>query len=195
MLASSRNLQHTLPPHHQRAGIGAGAIGKLGHRDRLATEHGFVTGQLMGLQQQAIGRHAIALGQQQDIAAHHLRRRDTLRLAISDHQRTRAGQIAQRLQHTLGAALLQQGDGHDDDHEAEQDQRLPAVAHHQVEAAGGQQEDKHRLAQQLAKQHRPAAGRFLLPLIAAFGGQARRGFSLAQATGKLLRHSNSSSKA
>ena len=45
-----------------------------------------------------------------EIAAHHLAARRCAALAVANHQRARAGQIAQRLQHPLAARFLHNGD-------------------------------------------------------------------------------------
>jgi hypothetical protein len=65
---------HALPAHHQRAGEHT-AVGQLfGHRLGLglAAERGLVGGELVRLQQQAVGWHAVALGEQQHVVTHHL---------------------------------------------------------------------------------------------------------------------------
>ena len=65
-----------LTAHDQRAGEDPIRARLLGHRLGLAGQHRLVGGQFMRLQQHAVGRHAVAFGQQQHVFAHHLAARD-----------------------------------------------------------------------------------------------------------------------
>ena len=79
---------------------------RFAHRHRLACQQGFVRRQVCRLQKPCVCRHPVALGQHDHIAAHHIRARDAQPLAPAQHQRARAGQIAQRIEHPFGSRLL-----------------------------------------------------------------------------------------
>ena len=67
------------------------------------------------VEQHGVGGDAIALGEQQHVAAHHLAPGDAHRLAVADDERARAGEVAQGLEGALGLALLVERDADDDD--------------------------------------------------------------------------------
>jgi len=167
----------------QRAGEDAAGVaraGLLGHRQRFAAEQRFVGLQVVRLDQRRIGGDAVAFAQHQQVAAHHLAPGDAQLLPVADHQRTRAAEIAQRLERALAAALLHHGDRDRDQHEDQQHRRLAVVAEQQVEQAGGDQQAEHRFARDL---ERDAPGRAPLrrrQLVGAVCGQARGGLGRAQ---------------
>ena len=104
----------------------------------------------MRFEHHAVGRHAVAFGEDQDVVAHHLAAGDAQGRAVADDQRARAGEIAQRRERVFGAPLLNDGDAHDDADEAEQDQRFVHITHEQVDGTGADQQQEHRLAADLA---------------------------------------------
>ncbi|MDT4839577.1 hypothetical protein FQZ97_733690 [compost metagenome] len=108
----------------------------LAHRHRLAGQQRFVRLHAVGRHQQGVGRHPVTLAQLEQVAAHHIAPGNALRRTVADHQRARAGQVAQRFNGTLGLALLVQRQPQRDDHEAEQRQAFLQVAEHHVERAG-----------------------------------------------------------
>ena len=123
--------------------------GDLAHGHGLARQQRFIGLQVVTLNEHCVGRHPVALGKHDEIATHHLPAGDSFALAIANDQRTRTGEIAQRLQDALGAGLL-----HDRDHdrhgrEGEQDERFLQVAERQIDHAAAEQQRQHRLAQHL----------------------------------------------
>ena len=69
------------------------------------------------------------------IAAHHFPTGDALAHAVADNERARARQVAQGLQHALGARLLHDGDDDGERGEGEQDERFLQVAEREVNRA------------------------------------------------------------
>ena len=53
---------------------------------------------------------AVPLGKHDEVAADHLATGDSCALAIANDQRARAGEVAQRLQDSLGSGLLHRRD-------------------------------------------------------------------------------------
>ena len=94
--------------------------GQLGHGHGLTGEQRLVHLQL-AVEQHCVSSDAVALVQYEQVLAHHLAPGDTLLYPVADDQGTRCGQIAQRLQRALGAALLHQCDANDHEDEAEQE--------------------------------------------------------------------------
>lgn len=154
--------------------------GQLGHRHCLAGEQGFVHGKLP-LQQQGIRRNAVAFVQHQNILAHHFPARDAHLLTVPDHQCARGGKVTQGFQRSLRLALLGQGDADDDEHEAEQEQRLGPVAQREVDTARHQQHEKHWLGQYAAHDGEHRLRRAAGQQVRAVLHQAARGFLRAQA--------------
>jgi hypothetical protein len=56
-----------------------------------------------------IGRYAIAFSQDDEVAADDVDAGDAFLDAVADHERARAGQIAQAFEHALGAGFLNDG--------------------------------------------------------------------------------------
>ena len=77
----------------------------------------------MRASQQAVRGDAVALGEDDEVAAHDLAAGDAPLHAVADDERPWAREVSQRFQRSLGAPLLDDGDGHDDEDEAEQHQR------------------------------------------------------------------------
>jgi hypothetical protein len=123
--------------------------------------------------------------QHQQVAADHLGAGDALLLAAAQHQGARGGQLAQRLQRALRAALLHQRDADDHEDEAEQKQRLAPVAQRQVDAARGQQHQEHGLGEHLAHDRQQRLGRAARQLVGAVARQALGGLVVAQALGRI----------
>ena len=131
-----------LPLHHQLARVDHRCIVAaptqrhrrtrvrvLAHGNGFAGEQRFVDLQAIAHHQQRVRRHPIALRKQDDVVAHHLAPGDALLFAITQHQRTRAAQIAQGLQNPFGLVRLIEGDAHHHAHE-EQQQREHRLADH-----------------------------------------------------------------
>jgi hypothetical protein len=56
--------------------------------------------------QKRIGRHAVALGKDDQVAPDHLGAGNALFGALADNERARASQIAQAVEHPFGSGLL-----------------------------------------------------------------------------------------
>ncbi len=167
------------PPHACRSLRVLGS-GQLGHGHRLAGEQRFVHLQL-AVQQLRVGGDAVALAQHQQVTAHHALAVDALLLAVSDHQRARSGEVAQRFERTLRLALLHQRDADHKENAAEQKNRLGPVAQCQIDAASGQQHQKHGLGEHIAHDRPGGLGRAAGQHVGAIGGQAAACLGGAQA--------------
>ena len=142
---------------------------------------GFVGLQILQLQENGVGRHPVAFGENDEVAPHDVAAGDPPALAVANDERARAGEIAQRFQHALGARLLHHGDHDRHGREGDQDDRLLQVAEHQVNDAADQQQRQHRLAQHLDRYPKRRAPIGLGKLVVPLGLQPRRciGFSEA----------------
>ncbi len=168
------------PPGRSRAG--RAGRGQLAHGHGLAGQQRLVGGQVdalrAGARRPARGRPRPGPPGRRATTSRPAMRR---RCAVADHQRPRARQVAQRLQRPLGAPLLDDGDAHDDEDEAEQHQGVRRLAHGQVERARSDQHEEHRLADHLQGdgQEPPrssaSGARWGLPAPAAAGLPPRRG--------------------
>jgi hypothetical protein len=154
---------------------------RLADRRRLAGQQRLVELEIALREHGGIGRHAVAFGQHDDVAAHHLAPGDAPLLAAAHHQRPRARQIAQGFQHTLGALLLVDGDAEHHQHEARQHGGLAHVAQHEVNGARRHQQQEHRLAQHLERDDQRGAMTRTGQLVVALGGEARRRLGRRQA--------------
>ena len=121
----------------------------LAHRHRLPRQQRFIGLKIAGLHQHGVGGNAVAFGEHDQIAARHLAAGDALARAVSDHQRAGAGEVAQCLQHALGARFLNDGDHHRHDRESEQDERFFQVSEQEVDKAAAEQEREHRFTKNL----------------------------------------------
>ena len=126
---------HALAAHHQRARIHGNARRVFVHWRRFAGEQRLVNGQLVRLQQRAIGRHAPAFAEQEHVVTHHIVPGQLHRLAAAHGGGLRAGQITQRFQSIVGAPLLQHRGQHDDQHKTHQEQGFAGVPQGQVNQA------------------------------------------------------------
>ena len=182
----------------QRAGEGPGGVGAfrrgarvarrsrsgygpLHHRRGFAGEQRFVDRQVRCLDQSHVAGHAVAFGQQHDVADHQVAAGDALRLAVAHHQCARTGQVAQGVQRALGSALLHEADTHDHEDEAEQHEGLVAVAEQHVDGAAGHQQQEHRLGHHLAQQAQHAAWPRCRQLVGTVASQPLACLGLAQA--------------
>ncbi len=155
---------------HQRAGkdlrgIGAFVAGDgicrwhrlLDHRRGFAGEQRLVDREIRRFDELHVAGDAVAFGKQHDVVDHELASGDPARLPVAQHQRARARQVAQRLQRSFRAPLLDEGDAHHDKDEAEQHECFVAVAQHHVDGAAGHQQQEHRLGDHFAQQAQHAA--------------------------------------
>ena len=99
--------------------------------------------------EQTVGRDAIAFGEDHEIAAHNLTPRDAPAFAVTDHEGARAREIAERLERMLRASCLDDRDRHDDEHEAEQHQRVGRLPEEEVHDARRDEHEEHGLAHHL----------------------------------------------
>ena len=95
---------------------------RLPHRDRFSGKERFVHAQIDGAPEDGVGRHAISLGEDEDVAAGDLAAGQTAADAFPDDQGPGAGQVAQGVQSPLRAALLDNRDRHNDENEPEEHQ-------------------------------------------------------------------------
>ena len=144
------------------------AIGDLAHGHGLAGQQRFIGLQVVTFARERVGRNPVALRKHDEIAAHHLPAGDAFALAIANDQRTRAGQVAQRLQNALGAGLLHDGDQDGHCCEDEQDECFLQVSQRQIDHAAAEQQRQHRLTHDLeddAQRRAPIRpGQLVVPL-------------------------------
>ena len=95
---------------------------RLAHRNRFSGKERFVHAQIDGAPEDSVGGHAISLGDDQDVTAGDLTPGHTATDASPDDQSARTGQVPQRIQRPLRAALLDNRDRHDDENKPEQHQ-------------------------------------------------------------------------
>src|SRR5262249_7684259 len=131
---------------HRRAPIPRG----LAHRRRFPGEERLVRGEGRARDERAIGRHAVALAEEKDVAPDHLAAGDARARAVPDPAGARARQVAERLERPLGLLFLVQRDRGDQDDEAEQHQGLLAIAEDEVDRAAGEEQEEHRLGDDVA---------------------------------------------
>jgi len=160
-----------------------GRAGALGHGDRFARQHGLVDQQLARFQQHAIGRDAVALRHQHDIAADDLPPRDAPGPAVPDHQGARARHRAQGVENLLAADLLHDRDRHRQGGEGEQHDSAHQVAEGGVDRPARQQQAEHRLAQYLQGNLPEATRTGGRKLVRAIGREAPPGLLLREAGG------------
>ena len=172
--AGGSDAHQALAAHHQRAGPHRAAAGLLGHGLGLAGLQRLVQRHLVRLQHIAIGCHTVAFGQHEQVAAHHLAPGNAAELTTAHHQCARAGHLAQCVQRVVGAPLLHDGDAHDDEHKSQQRQGFVRVAHGQVNAAGGQQQQEHRFAGNFCSDTPQLAALGRAQFVGAFGQQTGR---------------------
>ena len=155
------------------------------HRHRFAREQGLVKLQGVGAQQPGIGSDPVALGQTEQVTHHHLLPRNMLQLPVSQHQRARAAQVAQRGDGKLCAALLVEREGQHQQNHHHQRQTLAQVAQHQVQEGSGQQQGEHGLAQGVTADPAPMAlfviGQGIGPILAQSLLSLRRREALGRA--------------
>jgi hypothetical protein len=131
--------------HHQRARKDRLAAALL-HRERFAREQRFVEREPGIRDEMRVGRHAIALAEDDKIAARHVGPGDAPRLSVAHDESARAGQVAQRLERALGLPFLQHRDRHDDQDRRGEHQGLVKVAEREVQPCRREEQEKHRLA-------------------------------------------------
>ena len=100
--------------------------------------------------QHAVGGNAIAFDEEYDVAPDDVAAGDPLLLPVANDQRARRGEIAQCSERVLGLVLLVQRDGDHDDDERHQDDAVERLGEQEVQDAGADQEQQHRLSQHIA---------------------------------------------
>jgi hypothetical protein len=196
-----RHLGDAAAAHHEGSGEDAGQIiasgtaggrcvlGRaLADRNGFAGQEGFVALQVGAMPQDGIGGYAVAFGENDRIAAHHLAAGDTPPLAVADHQGARARQVAQGFQHALGAGLLHDGDADRQHGENEQNDRLLDVTERQIDQAAAEQQCEHRLAQHLERDPQRRAAVRTRQFVGPLGGEPRRRFRGAQSGMVMMGH-------
>jgi hypothetical protein len=162
-----------MAPHQQRAAEQqAFAVCAFVHCHGFTGEQGFVHLNVTAREQHRVCGYAVAFGQHQHIATHHVLPGYALGLPVAHHQGTRAAQVAQRFQRALGLAFLIQREGQHHQHQAQQNQPLLQVAQQQVQSRSGQQQREHRLTQRFPGDGMPSARLFTGQGVGAVGLQS-----------------------
>ena len=156
--SSGQHPRQSATLHDHRTGkdlgrrIGRTGVGRqrlpllLAHRQGLAGEQGFIDHQVVALQHQTIGSDAVTLLEHEQVTTHHLASGNAQTGPITDHQGARTGQIAQGFEQAFGLVLLKHRDAHRDEHKGKQHGRVAAIAEHQVNGPGNEQQREHGLA-------------------------------------------------
>lgn len=154
--------------------------GTLADRDGFAGQQRLVDQQRVRLEQQGIGRDAVAFRQNDEVAPHHLGGRNAHGAAVAhDGGRGRA-HVAQCLERALRAAFLEQGHAEQEHHHRQQDDALARFAQQQVEQGGADEQDEHRLARRLGGDGFPAPSRTVREAVLAVARQPPRGLGAGQ---------------
>ena len=182
-----------LPPHDERAGpdvrqpvasrpsgLRRALVRALRHRDRLSGEKGLVRREAHRLEEHAVGRHAVALREDDEVARHHLAAGDPALVPIAHDERARAREIAQSVQSALRLARLVQGKPHDPEDGCEEDESFLAVAQENIDPAAREKEQDHRLFQDLGGESRETPAPRGRQLVRALGGETRHGLGLGE---------------
>ena len=99
----------------------------------------------MAVHHGCIRRNPIALGDHEKVAADDFPPGDLYSVAIPNHQRSRASQVAQGLQYSLTAGLLDDGDDDGERGKDQQENRLHEIAQNQIHDTACDQQREHRL--------------------------------------------------
>ena len=157
-------------PAHARAAVGVG--GGLADRDGLAGERRLVDREVHAVQQRGVGRHPVALGEQDDVAAHDVAPGDAYLPAVADDERTRRGEIAERGERVLGLVLLVDRDRDHHDDERHQDGAVERLGEQEVDGSRAEQQEQHRLAHDVPRLLQQVALLRGGQLVRPVGGQA-----------------------
>ena len=153
----------------------------LGDRRRLARQCGFVDAQDITGNQNAVGRKALSLPDQDNVARNQRASRDRSLNAVADHPRVGLRQIPQGGEGLFASRFLQDDEADRGQGAGHQEQALSEVAQHQVECGGADEQQEHRLAHGLEGDAPDPASARRGQLVGADGGEALLGFSLAEA--------------
>jgi hypothetical protein len=118
----------------------------LAHRGGFSGQQGLVDRQTGAGHQRCVGGHPIALGKDDKVAAYHFAAGDAFLLPTTDHQGTRAGQVAQGFQRPFRLALLEQGQCHHHEHESQQHYSFLGIAEQKVDDSTGDEQQEDGLA-------------------------------------------------
>ena len=105
--------------------------------------------QIVLLQEDGIGRYAIALCEHHEIAAHHFAPGDAPALAVANDQRPRTGEVAERFQDAFGAGLLDHRDQDGQGCEGQQDDGFFQIAQNEIDRTAAEEQRQHRLPKHL----------------------------------------------
>ena len=185
-----------MAPHDQRARIqprqvvAARAIGNgrhpggardFAHRRSLTSQKRFIHLQFVARNQQRIRRHAVAFGEDQQVAHHHIGARNAHRHTVPHHLRPGAGQVPQGFQCPFGFALLVNRECQHHQHKPKEDQAFLQVSQQQIQQAGRQQQKEHGLTHRLADHAQHATALLRWQGVGSVSAQALSGLGGAQA--------------
>ncbi len=187
--ASDRHdTREALPAREQRARVdvrkavtagarplGAAVRRALVHRHRFAGEQRLVGHQIGRRLERGVRRHAVALLHAQQIPDDHFPSGDRSPFAVAQHLRARARELAQRVERTLGLALLVERDADHHEHRRGERQRLAQVAEREIDRRRPDQQQEHRLAHHLPRDRPRPARPGRRQLVVAVAREARGG--------------------
>ena len=145
----------------------------LAHRIRLAGQRGFVDLHVDGVEQHAVGGDRIARRERDDVAGHQLDGRELDPRTVAQRARGRGEPAREPGERRLRAAVEPRVHPEQRDERREQDRRLGAVAHEREQHARAEQEPQHRVAERIADDVAPAAGRRLEDRVGTVARAAR----------------------
>jgi hypothetical protein len=117
----------------------------LPHRHRLTGQRGLVGGEVHRVQQHGIGGNPVAFGQQRQVTAYDVPTGDADLDPVAHDEGTRRGQVAQGRERVLGLVLLVDRDRDHHDHERHQQGAVEWLGEEEVDGAGHEQQQQHRL--------------------------------------------------
>ena len=136
----------------------------------------------MGGEHGRVGRHAVAFGKDDKVAAHDLGAGDAFLDTIADHKRARAGQIPQAFEYPLGAGFLNDGDQNRGAGKNAEHDGFLEIAENEIDRRRAQQQREHRLAQDLEDDADEGAAVGLGEGIGTLRFKARGGFLVGKAS-------------
>jgi hypothetical protein len=106
--------------------------------------------QICGGSYERVGRYAVSFTEYDDVTTNHVASGDMLCDTIADDDRFWGRQISKRLEDTFSAELLDDCDRNGEQSEDNEDEGITQLAKHQVDEAADDQQDEHRLAQNVS---------------------------------------------
>ena len=121
--------------------VGGERVGRLVHRHALTGERRLVDPEVVGLHDATVGRDAVALLEDDEVARHELVSPDPAQLPVAHDARLRHRQPAQRVDTALGAVVLDEPEQAVEDDDGGDEPRVAPVVLGRVEQADHREDD------------------------------------------------------